>query len=79
MGRAAHGFTDPEPIFEDPYALALAGKTEADVVEFFPSTGPERLWHVGRLFHCQRSRFVEEAVERAVARGVISLLISARG
>jgi O-methyltransferase involved in polyketide biosynthesis len=70
MGRGAHQLIDPDPIFRDPYALALAGKTEADVVEFFKASAPQRVWHVGRLFHCQRSRFVEEAVERAVASGV---------
>jgi methyltransferase (TIGR00027 family) len=71
MGRAAHQFIDSDPIFEDPYALPLADKTQSDVVEFFRSSAPERVWHVGRLFHCQRSRFVEEAVERAIADGVV--------
>ena len=70
MGRAAHHFMDPDPIFSDSYALALIGKTQSDVVEFLNANGPERVRHVGRLFVCQRSRFVEEAVERAVGDGV---------
>jgi methyltransferase (TIGR00027 family) len=70
MGRGAHRAFDPDPIFEDPYALALADKTESDVAEFFRATAPEHVWHVGRLFVCQRARFVDEAVERAAADGV---------
>jgi O-methyltransferase involved in polyketide biosynthesis len=34
MGRAAHHFMDPDPIFSDSYALALAGMTQSGVVEF---------------------------------------------
>lgn len=69
MGRGAHHLMDPDPIFSDPYALTLAGKTQADVVDLLSITG-EELRHVGRLFVCQRSRFVEEEVEQAVADGV---------
>ncbi|HEX4558389.1 MAG TPA: class I SAM-dependent methyltransferase [Mycobacterium sp.] len=69
MGRGAHHFMDPDPIFSDPYALALADKTEANAIELLNVSG-EHLRHVGRLFVCQRSRFVEEAVERAVSDGV---------
>src|SRR5215211_8002693 len=68
--RAAHLFTDPDPIFADPFALTLADRTEEDVVEFFRSVIPDHVAHVARLFQCQRSRFVEEEVERATERGV---------
>jgi methyltransferase (TIGR00027 family) len=74
MGRAAHGFTDPDPVFEDPYALRLLGMTEADVVEVFRNSGPEHLWHVARLFVGQRSRFVEERVAQATADGVVQFV-----
>jgi len=70
ISRGAHNFMDPDPIFSDPYALPLVGKTESETVEYLKASGPEHLWHVARLFVCQRSRFVEEAVERAVAAGV---------
>ncbi|AGB23040.1 methyltransferase, putative, TIGR00027 family [Mycobacterium sp. JS623] len=70
VSRGAHHFMDPDPIFSDTYALALVGMSELEAVEFLRAAGPERLWHVARLFVCQRSRFVEEAVERAVADGV---------
>jgi methyltransferase (TIGR00027 family) len=70
ISRGAHNFMDPDPIFSDPYALALVGKTESETVEYLKAAGPEHLWHVARSFVCQRSRLVEEAVERAVADGV---------
>jgi O-methyltransferase involved in polyketide biosynthesis len=31
MGRAAHQFIAPDPIFEDPYALALADRSREQV------------------------------------------------
>ncbi len=70
VSRGAHHFMDPDPIFSDPYALSLVGMNESQAVEFLKAAGPEHLWHVARLFVCQRSRFVEETVERAVADGV---------
>jgi methyltransferase (TIGR00027 family) len=68
--RAAHALVDPDPIFEDRFALALAGCSAADVIGFLAANAPDSCAHVVRLFVSQRSRFVEEAVERAVGGGV---------
>jgi methyltransferase (TIGR00027 family) len=67
--RAAHALVDRDPIFEDRFALALADRSAADVMEFL-ATVPKSCAHVVRLFACQRSRFAEEQVERAVGSGV---------
>src|SRR6266571_610275 len=68
--RAAHALVDRDPIFEDGFALALAGCSAADVREFLAANAPDSCAHVVRLFVCQRSRFVEEEVEGAVGSGV---------
>ncbi len=68
--RAAHALVDPDPIFEDPFALALADRSAAEVLEFLAANVPDSCAHVVRLFVCQRSRFVEQEVERAVGGGV---------
>ncbi len=60
---------DPDPIFEDAFALVLADSSRAEVRELLGNL-PESCAHVARLFQCQRSRFVEEEVARAVGRGV---------
>ena len=67
--RAAHAVFDSEPIFEDPFALVLADSSEADVTDLFAKF-PDSSARVARLFPCQRARFVDEEVERAVGRGV---------
>jgi len=68
--RAAHALVDRDPIFEDRFALALAGCSAADVTGFLAANAPDSCAHVVRLFVCQRSRFAEEEVERAADRGV---------
>jgi methyltransferase (TIGR00027 family) len=68
--RAAHALVDPDPIFEDRFALALAGCSAAEVTAFLAANVPDWCAHVVRLFVCQRSRFVEQEVQRAVGGGV---------
>jgi methyltransferase (TIGR00027 family) len=68
--RAAHALVDRDPIFEDRFALALAGCSASDVTAFLAANAPDSCAHVVRLFACQRSRFAEEEVERAAGRGV---------
>ena len=68
--RAAHALVDRDPIFMDRFALALAGCSAADVRGFLAANAPDSCAHVVRLFACQRSRFAEEEVERAVGGGV---------
>jgi methyltransferase (TIGR00027 family) len=68
--RAAHALVDRDLIFADRFALALAGCSASDVTDFLAANAPDSCAHVVRLFACQRSRFAEEEVERAVGRGV---------
>src|SRR6266498_1155365 len=68
--RAAHALVDRDPIFQDRFALALAGCSAAEVTEFLAANAPDSCAHVVRLFVCQRSRFVEQEVARAVGSGV---------
>jgi O-methyltransferase involved in polyketide biosynthesis len=68
--RAAHALVDRDPIFEDRFALALADCSAAEVTDFLAANAPDSCAHVVRLFVCQRSRFVEEEVERPVGGGV---------
>src|SRR6266542_1494757 len=62
--RAAHALVDRDPIFQDRFALALAGCSAAEVTEFLAANAPDSCAHVVRLFVCQRSRFVEQEVAR---------------
>jgi methyltransferase (TIGR00027 family) len=68
--RAAHALIDDHPIFEDRFALTLTGSSAADVIGFMAANAPESCAHVVRLFVPQRSRFMDEEVERAVSSGV---------
>lgn len=77
--RAAHTRWDPDPIFEDDFALAFAGCEEADVKEFFAARIPDSLAHVARLFPAQRARFVEQQVASAVMDGVAQYVVLGAG
>jgi len=68
--RAAHSLIDDHPIFEDRFALALSGSSAAEVIGFMAANAPDSCAHVVRLFVSQRSRFMDEEVERAVSSGV---------
>lgn len=75
--RAAHALVDRDPIFEDRFALALADRSAAEVMEFLAASVPHSCAHVVRLFVGQRSRFAEEEVASAVAAAWTSTSISA--
>jgi methyltransferase (TIGR00027 family) len=76
--RAAHAILDPDPIFEDPFALALAGSSESEVRELF-SAIPPSCARVARLLPSQRARFADDEVERAVGRGVDQYVVLGAG
>jgi len=76
--RAAHALLDPDPVFEDHYALALADATEADVHDLFALI-PVACARVARVLPVQRARFVDEEVGRAVSRGVDQYVLLGAG
>lgn len=74
--RAAHQVLDHGSILDDPFALKLLGEDERDVLPF-ASAHP--LASIGRLFTSARSRIAEDAVARAVARGVRQVVVLGAG
>jgi methyltransferase (TIGR00027 family) len=79
MHRAAHQLLDHPPIFADPYALRIVGpKAEAEL-----RGGTSRHADVRgrglRAFIAARSRFSEDALAEAVARGVPQYVLLGAG
>jgi methyltransferase (TIGR00027 family) len=68
--RAAHQILDRPPIFEDPLALAVVGTETAATEASSPSL---------RAFLAARSRFAEDELARAVARGVRQYVVLGAG
>jgi len=68
--RAAHQILDRPPVFEDPLALAVAGTETAATEASSPSL---------RAFLAARSRFAEDELARAVARGVRQYVVLGAG
>ena len=70
--RAAHQILEHGSIFRDPLAVRLLGEPEADLLADAPRRGM-------RLFIAARTRFAEDAVSAAVARGVRHLVVLGAG
>ena len=66
--RAMHAIVDPDPIFEDEYALTLTDCSAGDFPQVMKQW-PESVGQVLRLTIVQRARFAEDQVEQAVANG----------
>lgn len=71
--RAAHQLVDGGLIFEDPYAIALAGSHLEEAVHRAAANAPER------LMLAARSRFAEDCLADAVARGTKQIVILGAG
>jgi methyltransferase (TIGR00027 family) len=67
--RAAHAILDSDPIFEDPYAMALSDASEEEIRAIFDLI-PSACARVARVLPNQRARFVDEEVERAAGEGI---------
>jgi O-methyltransferase involved in polyketide biosynthesis len=63
--RAAHALLHEDPIFFDPFALALAGVSEGEVRDLFTAI-PDVAARVARVLPNQRARFFDEELEKAV-------------
>ena len=90
--RAAHLLLDGDPkIFRDDFALRFSGSdseaslredTSAMVAEVAAKLGPEaaqRIFQVTRAVMIMRSRYAEDALNRAIARGITRYVILGAG
>ncbi len=74
--RAAHQVLDQGSILSDPFAMAILREDEQDVLQF---ANAHPLASLGRLFTAARSRIAEDALSRAVERGIRQIVILGAG
>lgn len=74
--RAAHQLLDHGSILKDPFAMTILGEDENDVLQFATA---HPLASIGRLFTAARSRIAEDALSRAVERGLRQIVILGAG
>ena len=74
--RAAHQLLDHGAILYDPYAVRILGEHEDHVLQAFNG---HPMMSMGRLFTAARSRIAEDALARAVERGVRQVVILGAG
>src|SRR5262252_8110002 len=74
--RAAHQLLDHGAILDDPYAVRILGEHEDNILQAFDD---HPLRSLGRLFTAARSRIAEDALLKAVERGVRQVVILGAG
>ena len=74
--RAAHQVLDHGSILYDPFAMKILREDEKDVLQF---ANKHPLASIGRLCATARSRIAEDALSKAVERGVRQLVILGAG
>lgn len=74
--RAAHQLLDHGAILDDPYAVRILGEPEDNVLQAFHD---HPLRSLGRLLTAARSRIAEDALSKAVKRGVGQVVILGAG
>jgi len=74
--RAAHQVLDRGSILYDPFAMKILREDEKDVLQF---ANQHPLASIGRLITTARSRIAEDALSRAVERGVRQIVILGAG
>jgi methyltransferase (TIGR00027 family) len=74
--RAAHQVLDHGSILKDPFAMKILREDEKDVLQF---ANQHPVASIGRLFATARSRIAEDALARAVERGVRQIVILGAG
>lgn len=74
--RAAHQVLDHGAILQDPFAMAILGEDEQDVLRF---ANLHPLVSIMRLFTMARIRIAEDALSSAVDRGVRQIVILGAG
>src|SRR5262249_46795209 len=73
--RAAHQLLDHGTILDDPFAMKILREDERDLLQF----ANQPLASIGRLLTAARSRIAEEALSKAVERGVRQVVILGAG
>ena len=74
--RAAHQVLDHGSILYDPFAMKILSEEEKDVRQF---ANQHPVASIGRLFTAARSRIAEDALSKAVERGVRQIVILGAG
>jgi len=74
--RAAHQLLDHGTILDDPFALKILGEDEKDILQF-ASAHPTA--SIGRLLTTARSRIAEDALAKAIAKGIRQIVILGAG
>jgi methyltransferase (TIGR00027 family) len=74
--RAAHQLLDHGSILNDPFAMKILGEEEKDVLQFATK---HPVASIGRLITAARSRIAEDALSRAVEKGVRQIVILGAG
>ena len=74
--RAAHQLLDHGAILDDPFAMKILREGERDLLQF---ANEHPLASIGRLFTAARSRIAEDALSKAVERGVRQVVILGAG
>jgi methyltransferase (TIGR00027 family) len=70
--RAAHHVLDHDSILFDSFAMKILSEDEKDVLQF---ANAHHLASIGRLFTAARSRIAEDALSKAVERGIRQIVI----
>lgn len=74
--RAAHQVLDHGSILYDPFAMKILGEDEKGALQF---ANQHPLASIGRLITAARSRIAEDALSRAVERGMRQIVIFGAG
>ncbi len=74
--RAAHQLLDHGSILHDPFAMKILREDEKDVLQFATA---HPMASIGRLFTAARSRIAEDALSRAVERGIRQVVVLGAG
>jgi methyltransferase (TIGR00027 family) len=74
--RAAHQLLDHGAILDDPFAMKILREDERDLLQF---ANKHPLASIGRLLTAARSRIAEDALSKAVERGVRQVVILGAG
>jgi methyltransferase (TIGR00027 family) len=76
LQRAAHQVLDHGSVLHDPFAMKILREDEKDVLQF---ASGHPLASIGRLFTAARSRIAEDALSRAVERGIRQIVVLGAG
>ena len=79
LRRAAHQLLDSPKVLDDPIAVAIVGAEAASELAAPPAGWRGKIAHAVRAFMVARSRFAEDELARAVARGATQYVILGAG